>query len=163
MVSLIVNCGYARTTIYMNSKQNDSSATSITVNREQRIRVFRSQFSSCSNFGIPDRYFDPKGKEGLSQFDQDCDKVVKAFKSKWPSGCNIHKEEYLTKFSNAKWSELSNVEKSRHTLSNCTKCHKSYFTYHRAFPLKPFYQPSPLVQIEMPYNGKESRNLRQTS
>ena len=141
MVSLIVNCGYARTTIYMNSKQNDNSATSVTVDRERRIRAFRSQFSSCSNFGIPDGYFDPKGKEGLSQFDRDCDKVVKAFKSKWPSGYNIHKEEYLTKFSNAKWSELSNVEKSRHTLSNCTKCHESYFTYQRAFPLK-------LVQID---------------
>ena len=101
-VSLIVNCGYARTTIYENSKRGSDSATPVTINREQRMRTFRSQFSSCANFGIPDGYFDPKGKEGLSQFDRDCDRVVKAFKSKWPTGFNIHKEEYLTKFSNAK-------------------------------------------------------------
>ena len=146
-VSLIVNCGYARTTIYENSKRGSDSATPLTINREQRMRTFRSQFSSCMNFGIPDGYFDPKGKEGLRQFDRDCDKVVKAFKFKWPTGFDILKEEYLTKFSNAKWSELPNAEKNRHMLGNCAKCHESHYAYQRAFPLKPLYQPSPVVQI----------------
>ena len=80
----------------------------MTINREQRMRTFRLQFSSCR---ILDGYIDPKGREDLSQFDRDCDKLVKAFKSKWPTGFDIHKEEYLTKFSNTKWSELPNAEK----------------------------------------------------
>ena len=157
--SLIVNCGYARTTMYENSKWGSDSATPMAINSEQRIRTFRSQFSSCTNFGIPDGYLDHKGREGLTQFDKDCDKIVKAFKSKWPTGFDIHKEQYLTKFSNAKWSELSNAKKNSHTLSNCTECHESHYAYQRAFPLKPLYQPSPVIHTQRCIAAARSKKI----
>ena len=35
-----------------------------------------------------------------------------------------------------------------HTMSNCVRCYESYAQYQQVFPLKPFYQPNPIVQID---------------
>ena len=35
-----------------------------------------------------------------------------------------------------------------HTMSNCARYYESYAQYQQVFPLKPFYQPKPVIQID---------------
>ena len=50
-------------------------------------------------------------------------KIISGFrKLKWPSACRIDKDEYLSKISSGKWSELPTKEKHLHTMSNCVQC-----------------------------------------
>ena len=51
-------------------------------------------------------------------------------------------------FCSGRWSELPTKEKHMHTMSNCVRCYESYAQYQQVFPLKPFYQPKPIVQID---------------
>jgi hypothetical protein len=50
------------------------------------------------------------------------------FKSKSRSDHEIDRDGYLTRFSTEKWSDLTNTEKQRHTLGNCTGCSERYQT-----------------------------------
>lgn len=52
------------------------------INKQTRLTAFRSQFSTCCNYGIPVNYFEAKGKDKQSQFDRDCCKILDGFKFK---------------------------------------------------------------------------------
>ena len=149
MVGLLVNCGYARTTIHNNSTSLDDGRYVKSIDRQKRALNFRSQFNMCPNYGIPDGYFETVNKDGTSQFDRDCAKVLDAFKSKWPRGFTVDRKLYLEKFSAAKWSELPNAEKNMHTLSRCDKCTELHYSYQRAFPLKPVYEHTSLSLVQL--------------
>ena len=82
MLSLEVNCGYARTTIHNNSVTCLDGRYKKQVKPERNLN-FRTQFSTlCPNFGIPSDYFDAKFKDKTSQFEKDCDKLIQAFQTK---------------------------------------------------------------------------------
>ena len=150
-VSYIINCGYARVTIYENSPTQRGCHGRKSIDSKQRAFNFRSQFSDCPNYGIPSDYFEPRGKDGSSQFDRDCQKILNGFTSlKWPSNSKIDRETYLMKFSSTKWSELSTTEKAMHSMTQCSHCYDTSFEYQKTFPLKPFFQPQcvPVVQID---------------
>ena len=57
-------------------------------------------------------------------------------------------ESYLQRFSSAKWSDLSNAEKKRNRLGNCSRCWELHQQYQQCFPLKPIYQPTPAISID---------------
>lgn len=136
-VSLIINCGYARTCIYENSGTANDTAMN-----------FRSRFSAYPEYGFPEGYFEAKGKENFSQFDRDSSKILTSFKSKFRTDIGLDRSSYLSTFSLKKWLELPAVEKKRHTLSNCTRCFEMHEQQQRSFPLKPFFQPEPVVSVD---------------
>ena len=98
--------------------------------------------------GIPDGYFEQRGKDGKSQFDRDCNKILYGFKSKFQSDMGLGRDKYLNTFSIKSWSELCTVEKDRHNLSHCTRCFECHEQQQRSFPLKPIYQPQPVVDVD---------------
>ena len=148
-VSYILNCGFARVNICENTPTQKGCYGRLNIDNNDRTRKFRIQFSDHPGYGIPENYFEPTGKDKKSQFERDSDKVIDGFrKLKWPSGCAVDKEAYIRKFSSGRWSELPTKEKHMHTMSNCARCYESYAQYQQVFPLKPFYQPKPIVQID---------------
>ena len=89
-ISLQVNCGYARVSIYLNSMQTKGSCLSRKgTDREKRVLSFRSQFSGVPNYGIPENYFEVNPSNKLSLFDKACDKILDGFKSKWRNNHGI--------------------------------------------------------------------------
>ena len=115
LISLEVNCGFARTAIYENSPTTLGCNARTAVSTSLRASNFRAMFSSTASFGLPNLdYYESKGKKNLSQFDRDCDKVLDGFKKKWPGGLE-DKLAYLAQFSRTKWSELPIEDKCKHT------------------------------------------------
>ena len=143
-----MNCGFARTTIHQNSTSFQDGRYIKTIDKNKRALNFRSQFNMCTNYGIPERYFDDKFKDKTSLFERDCEKITKAFQSKWPHGSCIDRKRYLEKFSAANWSGLPTEEKLMHTMSRCAKCFECCSDFQRSFPLKPFYEHKVLVQVD---------------
>ena len=85
-ISLQVNCGYARVSIYANSTQTQRGCLARKgIDREKRALAFKSQFGACPQYGIPDHYLDRNHRTGYSAFDKTCDKILDGFKSKWRS------------------------------------------------------------------------------
>lgn len=81
-VALVVNCGYARFSIYMNSNPSRSGQQARqTIDIQQRATHFKTQFNTCLSYGIPNNYFEASGKDRISQFDRDCNKILDGFKS----------------------------------------------------------------------------------
>ena len=148
-VALVVNCGYAHVSIYENSNPTKIGCHKhSSIDTQNRALNFRAQFSMCSNYGIPDNYFEQNRKDGTSQFDHDCNKILNGFASKFQTDINMDRDSYLNKFSSGRWSELPTMEKHRHTLSNCDRCYECHKQYQCYFPLKPIYQSKPLEQID---------------
>ena len=85
------------------------------------------------------------GKAGLSQFDRDSNKILDIF-TKFRSDIPQNKQFYLAKFS--PWSKLANEEKSKHSLGSCQRCFDLHSECQSAFPLKPKFQPEPVVTID---------------
>ena len=54
----------------------------------------------------------------------------------------------MEKFSISTWHALSAAEKSSHTLSNCTACFAQFYEQQKHFPLKPIFQPSPVLTYD---------------
>ena len=80
-VSLIVNCGYARVSVYENSDPSHRGRKARqNINIAQRLERFRSQFSTHSTYCIPDGYFTPTHKDCSSQFDRDCSRISDGFR-----------------------------------------------------------------------------------
>lgn len=148
--SLIVNCGYARVCIYQNSdpSRNGRNARQ-NIDIEQRSDKFRSQFSTVlPTYGVPDGYFEPTaGKNHCSQFDRDCVKILDGFRSKFRSETGLSREVYHHEFSLLNWSQLPPLEQTQHTLSNCTRCFELHKEHQLSFPLKPVYQPEPVITV----------------
>ena len=101
-----------------------------------------------TQYGFPEGYFEAKGKENFSQFDRDSQKILAGFKLKFRTDIGLDRSSYLSTFSLEKWSELPTVEKRRHTLSNCTRCFEMHEQQQHSFPLKPFFQPQPVVLVD---------------
>ena len=118
------------------------------INTQNRALNFRAQFSMCPNYGIPENYFEQSRKDGTSQFDRDCNKILNGFASKFRTDIDMDRDSYLIRFSSGSWSELPTVEKHRHTLSNCDRCYECYKEHQHYSPLKPIYKSKPLVQID---------------
>ena len=78
-VSHIINCGYARANIYENSPTQRGCNGRKNIDIEERAQKFRSQFSDCRDYSIPEAYFEPRGKDGTSQFDRDCNKILNGY------------------------------------------------------------------------------------
>lgn len=147
--SLIVNCGYARVCIYVNSDPNQYGRYSrLNIDIANRSDKFRSQFSPLSTYGIPEDYFTPTSNDYCSQFDRDCTKILDGFKLKFRGETGLNRESYLHKFSEVKWSELAQSEKEQHTLSTCTRCFEVHEAHQCSFPLKPIYHPEPVLKVD---------------
>lgn len=144
-VALIVNCGYARACIYENSRNGRKSRK--TIDSQKRLANFKLQFGTHSEYGIPIRYFEAIGRDNICQFDRDCNKVLDGFKSKFRDEVAMNRDSYLSTFSLAKWSALPSTEKNRHTISNCVRCYEMHEEQQRFFPLKPLYQPQPVLIV----------------
>lgn len=115
----------------------------------QRAEKFQYQFTAPATYGIPNGYFVPTGKDHTSQFDRDCSKIVDGFSMKFKGHSkefNSHLS-YLDEFSIEKWSELSLLEKSQHTMSECIRCFTIHKIPQQQFPLNPQYNPHPSVTI----------------
>lgn len=137
--ALIVNCGYARACIHKNSRNGRKSRQ--TIDTQKRLANFKLQFGAHPEYGIPIRYFEEIGN---CQFDRDC---MDGFKSKFRDELAMNRDLYLSTFSLAQWSALPSTEKKGHTLSNCVRCYEMHEEQQRSFPLKPLYQPQPVLVV----------------
>ncbi len=144
-VSLIVNCGYARGCIYENSnpKRTGQHARQ-TIDTAKRLTNFTGQFNSTYCF--PEGYFNVSGKDNMTQFDRDCNKILDGFKSKFPGVGD--KESYLDTFSRSEWCKLSVAERKRHSLTKCARCFELHKERQLSFPLKPHYHHKPIVTVD---------------
>ena len=143
-VALVVNCGYARVSIYQNSNPDQRGRHARqSIDTTRRATKFREQFST---YCLPESYFKVSGNKNTSQFDRDCKRIVDGFKSKFPFGTN--RDSYLATFSNSKWYELSVEERKRHSLGNCVRCFELHRESQESFPLKPFYHHNPIVTVD---------------
>ena len=115
------------------------------IDTDKRARAFRQQFSTYS---FPDKYFEVSGKDGTTQFDRDCDRILDSFKSKFLAGAQDDRKGYLDTFSLAKWHELPVAERKQHSLSNCVSCFLKHFNRQCSFPMKPVYQHKPSVVVD---------------
>ena len=148
-VSLIVNCGYARVSIYENSSPNRRGRYARqNIDIITRENNFKSQFSAYPSYRLPAGYFDKTGKENYSQFFRDCNKILNGFSLKFRSDCGYSRESYLDTFSSEKWSTLPNIEKKQHSMSNCSRCFELHKEHQIYFPLKPYFQPKPVITID---------------
>ena len=140
-VSLTVNCGFARVAIRELTPCNRKS-----LKLDDRTSKFQSLYKGYK-FAIPDDYFICKcGKKHQSQFNRDCEKILKGFATKWHP--HNARKEYEQHFSISKWNALSAADKSSHTLSNCTACFTQFYDQQKQFPLKPIFQPSPVLTFD---------------
>ena len=149
-VSLQVNCGFARVSIYINSRKTNNMGCLARkgIDRERRALSFKSQFNGFPGYGIPQDYFEENPSSRLSPFDKACEKILDAFMSKWRHDLEVDRDVYLNRFSEDKWTDLTNIEKQQHTLGNCRRCFELYQIYQQCFPLKPTYQPTPAVCVD---------------
>lgn len=109
----------------------------------KRATKFREQFNTYS---FPSDYFEISGKDNITQFDRDCNKILDSFKSKFLIGGD--RAKYLETFSIEKWCELPVVERNEHTLSNCVRCFEKHGDCQHSFPLKPMFEHKPLVVLD---------------
>ena len=144
--SLILNCGYARACVYVNSdpKRRGRNARR-NIDTACRSEKFLSQFGSLPTYGIPEEYLTPTGRDHRSQLDRDSNKILDGFDSRFRGG--LSREAYLTTFSLAKWSELAQSEKEQHTLSSCKRCFEQHEALQCSFPPKPVYHPEPVEPV----------------
>ena len=106
------------------------------------------QFSTHPCYGIPDNYLEQFDKKNKSQFDRDCERVMGGFRSKFRADVGQNRDFYLSTFSLEKWLALPLAEKNNHTLSNCVGCYEKHKEQQHFFPLKPFYEPKPVVVLD---------------
>lgn len=148
--SLIVNCGYARVSIYQNSNPGCTGRSARqNIDTEKRLASFRSQFSTHASFGIPDGYFELTGKDNSSQFDRESTRILNGFRLKFRSDTpGSSRESYLHEFSLMKWIQLPDTEKAQHTLRSCVRCYETHEHHQTSFPLRPVFQPKPVVVVD---------------
>ena len=144
--ALAVNCGYARVCIHRNSnpERGTGSHARQSIDTTKRMTNFKEQFSSTYCF--PEGYFDVKGKNKMTQFERDCNKILDSFGTKFLAGGD--KESYLNTFSHSKWHKLSVAERKQHTLANCARCFELHKDSQHSFPLKPFYHHKPIITVD---------------
>lgn len=100
-VTLVFNCGFARTEIQeLTPKLRWKNPSDIT----KRSTEFKDLFCQHEQFGVPQSYFDSSNTKA-PQFEHDCDSILKIWSKKWhPSNS---RQEYETTFVIQKWKDLS--------------------------------------------------------
>lgn len=152
--ALIVNCGFARVSIYENSNPGRTGRKArASIDLNDRIEKFKSQFSDYQGYGIPENYFQPTlGKDNLSQFNRDSNKILDGFQLSFLRGHS--RDTYLNEFSSLKWSQFPDSEKNEHTLSKCSRCFEQYKECQASFPLKLCYESkNPVINIDWAAQG----------
>lgn len=140
-VTLILNCGFARTAIReLTPKLRWKNSIDIT----KRSTEFKNLFHEQEQFGIQQSYFDSSNAKA-SQFDRDCDAILKIWGKKWhPTN---KRQEYETAFAIQKWKDLSAEQKQKHTLEKCKACERRYHDLQMAFPQGPYYDGEKIISI----------------
>jgi len=119
-VALAFNCGFARVAV------------------KELTRDRAQEFQNLSYCIIPNtRWIFWKKSSRQSLFTRHCNKILDAFSRRWHPA-EGHKD-YLTTFSLSTWRALSDVEKTKHTLSNCSACAVHFKNLQEQFPMKPYY------------------------
>ena len=116
-LGLKVNCGFARVALYNISreltKDTPKSKARTSINKAERVSLFKAQFEVCSDYGLSEEYFSRVG-DRESQFDRDASRILTAFGKKWhPAGA---REEYKYTFSKSKREQLLKYLKVKHSL-----------------------------------------------
>ena len=130
-VCLQFNCGFARTAI------RELTPLGKRPSNNSIVTEFRQLFGDVPNFGVTDCMFECSHHWKESKFVRTADIVIQQFAGKWrqPDG----KKKYQTSFCIANWKQLTQKEKSNHTLSNCTEYYSKYGNLQRIYPTKPTY------------------------
>jgi hypothetical protein len=105
-ITLNFNCGYARVAVReLTPKGRWKSSTYIT----ERASKFRDLFGTNEVYGIQPTYFEADDKM-LSQFDQDCEKIMQIWSKRWNpnSAC----QDYEATFAIQKWNNHQNKNSS---------------------------------------------------
>ena len=132
--ALFFNCGYARVSIRETLNEDPSTCQ----------REFQTQFSECSEYGLPDERFSDRGKN-KSKFEHTRQVILQAFTKKWyPQEA---KHTYIATFSRANWKALAKGEKQKHSFSFCKQCRGQYFYLQKVFPAKPVFPTQPPQQL----------------
>ena len=63
---------------------------------------------------------------------------------KWP----VPQRGILSKIFNKELERATTLEKSMHKMSKCVWCYENAFQYQQSFPIKPFYQPQPVLVVD---------------
>ena len=114
-----------------------------------RAQEFQNLFPTAS-FQIPKGYFE-RSSSRQPLFIRHCNKILDAFSRRWHPAESL--KNYLTTFSLSTWRALSDVEKSKHTLSNCSACAVQFKNLQEQFPMKPYHT---VTQIEDLYSSSST-------
>ena len=136
--TLDFNCGFARTAVREltpRGRWRDESYIS------KRKSEFKQLFSDCEHYGLQETYFE--SKPNLSDFDRDCEKVLKLWSNRWNPSEN--RKVYEETFATTRWKDLPLEEKHTHTLTKCKGCYKKFGAIQHLFPQGPYYDYNPIV------------------
>ena len=106
-VTLVFNCGFARTAVReLTPKSRWKNPSDII----KRSTEFQNLFSDLEQFGVQQSYFDPSNTKP-SQFERDCNAILKIWSKKWhPSNS---RQEYKTTFAIQKWKDRKTYQPSK--------------------------------------------------
>ena len=135
--SLVLNCGFARVTIYDLSNVSCGHHRSDILDKAARLDRFLKLFKH-SNV-LPSLMSLKDGKSNsTTYFDAYCDHILDAIHKRGWSG----KQKYFDTFTLKKWEKMSVADRKKHTVSKCYACSMQYTEIQRSFPLKPFFEAS---------------------
>ena len=81
-------------------------------------------------------------------YERHCTTIKQAFSKRWhPQSCRY---DYHKAFSINVWEQLSQIQKSKHSLAKCDECFKSFYHLQNSFPLKPVYNSESSFAIDLP-------------
>ena len=151
-VTLVFNCGFARTAVReLTPKARWKNPSDIT----KRSIEFKNLFCKYDQFGVEQSYFDPNNTKP-SQFKCDCDSILKIWSKKWHPSTT--RQEYETTFSIQKWKDMSAEQQQKHTLEKCRAPERCYHKLQMAFPQGPHYEGEKILSInidELDITGKK--------
>lgn len=148
----MISTGFARTAVRELTPRGRWKDESYIPKRKSE---FKQLFSNCENYGLQETYFE--SKPDLSDFDHDCEKILKLWRNRWnPSeNRNKYEETFATRRK-----DLPLEEKQTHTLKECKGCHKKFGEAQRLFPQGPLHEYNPIVSVDinqLQFLGKKQR------
>ena len=137
-ISLMRNCGFAQCAIHELASKFGK--------RQQLTAEFQDVFKDCPSYGLPPSYFDDDARQ-VSPFNRHCDKIIASWNKKWHPPES--RQKYESTFSIANWKALSVQVRQKHTLACCQECCSNHQDLQLSFPLKPCYEDTPLVSVNV--------------
>ena len=128
--TLFVDCGFARVAIRELSVTTQMVGKKVCrskIDLVKRANRFQSVFPDFA----ASTYYSVK-KEHLSQFNKHCKSIIQWFNRKWSKQTDL--KAYMTNFSISKWAAMTKEVQSKHRLSNCHECAKTYHKFQVMFP-----------------------------